>query len=153
MTIATIEQLEAAKARIAERRATAPPHRVHTAKQRGPGQQSPQSFTTRNPPDNHYLTCPHRGAVVATTTGNIVGCGCGGTRVEFYECQHFDGEAVLLDCKTWAKARNQEKIQAACPAYKGRTCRECELWSIEGTPGSIEPVTVSPIGGELDNRV
>lgn len=138
MAIATIEQLDAAKARIAERRASAPTRRVHTAKQRGPGtgQQSLQSFITRNPPDNHYLTCPHRGVVVATTTGSMVGCGCGGTRVEFYECQHFDGEAVLLDCKAWAKRANQEKIEAVCPTYKGRTCRECELWAVKAVKGN-----------------
>jgi hypothetical protein len=122
--IATAEQLDVAKARINAMRLSAPPRRVHTAKQRGP---SPQTVVTRNPPDSHYLTCHHRGDVLATTTGNMVGCGCGGTRVEFYECQHFS-EAVLLDCKTWAKNQNQDKVQAACPEYKGRTCKDCELW-------------------------
>jgi hypothetical protein len=126
MTIATVEQLEAAKAMIAARRASAPPRRVHTVRRKGP---TPETFVARNPPPNHYLSCPHRGDAIATTTGNIVGCGCGGTRVEFYECKQFEGEAVLKDCKAWAKKANQEKIQAACPTYKGRTCRNCELWA------------------------
>lgn len=98
---------------------------------KGPGQDvtGPADSKASKPrQDLRYLTCPHRGDVVAEIAGIVVGCGCGGTRVEFYECQHFDGEAVLKDCKAWAKNQNQEKIQEACPTYKSRTCRECELW-------------------------
>lgn len=99
---------------------------------KGPGQYVPELSDKKKSKLKtalEYLTCKHRGNVVATIAGNMVGCGCGGTRVEFYECQHFYGEAVLLDCKQWAKKANQEKIQAACPTYNGRTCRECELWT------------------------
>lgn len=75
-----------------------------------------------------YLSCHHRGPVVGTTTGSVAGMGCGGTRVEFYQCQHFN-EPVLKGCKTWN--RNRDKLRDACPGFNGRTCRECELWKAD----------------------
>ena len=103
---------------------------------RGPGQvkgATPGKTTIKREPNNEpakYLACPHRGKVVGETTGSVAGIGCGGTRVEFYECQHF-GEPVLKGCKTWARDRNRDKLKEACPGFNGRTCRECELWKID----------------------
>lgn len=91
----------------------------------GPGQvksKAPASSQDKS----HYLVCQHRGDVIGKTTGNFVGCGCGGTLIEFYECKHFS-EPVLKDCKGWAWRGNKEKLQAACPTFSGRTCRGCAV--------------------------
>lgn len=69
-----------------------------------------------------WASCPHRGAVVATITGRVAGCGCSGSTVEVYRCEKFN-EPVLKQ----AAARCLEKIQAKAPGYTGRTCRECKI--------------------------
>jgi hypothetical protein len=74
----------------------------------------------------HYLTCPHRGPVLAATSAQTAGCGCSSSRVEFYECRHF-GEPTLKQCAGWAASANRDRLTAACPGYAGRTCRECTL--------------------------
>lgn len=80
-----------------------------------------------------YWTCPHRGPVVATVTGQRAGCGCGGTPIEVYQCAHFK-EPVLKQ----AAARCLEKIQAKAPGYTGRTCRECRV----PMGNNMSPITI-----------
>lgn len=99
---------------------------------RGPGQSklartdSPNKPPDELPPAVRYLKCMYRGKPVAATTGSMVGCGCGGTKVEFYDCQFFH-EPVLKDCKNWAKKANQAKILEICPDFAGKTCRACQV--------------------------
>lgn len=100
---------------------------------RGPGQTRDDvpgktTIRRRDREPAKYLACPQRGPVVAVTTGTVAGMGCGGTKVEFFECLHFH-EPTLKGCKTWARNRNRDKLQEACPGYAGRTCRECELFA------------------------
>ena len=75
---------------------------------------------------NHWLTCPHRGIVLATISGTTAGVGCGSTKWEVYQCNHFN-EPVLKQ----AAPRCQEKIAAEVAGYKGRTCRECKVVQLQ----------------------
>ena len=68
----------------------------------------------------HWLTCPHRGDVLATVTGRAAGCGCGSTSVDVFQCERFT-EPVLVH----AAERCGDAIREAVPAFTGRTCRAC----------------------------
>jgi len=70
----------------------------------------------------HWVTCPHRGAVVATITGRVAGCGCPGSTVEVYQCSHFH-EPVIKQGHPPCLDTLREKV----PGAKGRTCRECKV--------------------------
>lgn len=94
----------------------------------------------------HYLTCPHRGSVVATVSGTTAGCGCGSSRVDVYRCSRF-GEPVLKQ----AAQRCLEKIAAAAPGYAGRTCRECpvpRIGAYDVDPPNAKRIDVLHLMGE-----
>jgi len=86
----------------------------------------------------HWLTCPHRGAVLATVNARSAGCGCSGSTVEVYRCSRF-GEPVVKH----AAARCRDDITSVAPGYTGRTCRNCNL--SEGDDRGTPPTSLSPV--------
>lgn len=77
----------------------------------------------------HWATCPHRGAVVATINGHVAGCGCSGSTIEVYQCSRFD-EPVIKQGKPPCLDTLREKI----PGATGRTCRECSVPTQDAPP-------------------
>lgn len=74
----------------------------------------------------NYLTCPHRGQVLATINGRVAGCGCSSTRIEVYECRYFH-EPVIKQGHPPCLDTLREQV----PGATGRTCRECKVPSQE----------------------
>ena len=74
----------------------------------------------------HWLTCPHRGKVIGSLSGQEAGCGCSSRQVEVYHCNYFSDPVLkqsLSSCK--------EKVQKKFSSYTGRTCKGCNpsVWS------------------------
>lgn len=90
-----------------------------------PGRLGKKDDDEWDPVSLRYITCPYRGPVLTTVTGQQAGCGCGGSVFEVYQCLHPEhhNEPVLKQ----ADARCLEKILAKAPGYTGRTCRECPV--------------------------
>jgi len=89
----------------------------------------------REPERPAYLDCPHRGAVVATITGRVAGCGCFGSTVEVYQCSHFR-EPVIKQGHPPCMDTLREKV----PGATGRTCRECKVPMQAGEPETIPDI-------------
>jgi hypothetical protein len=68
------------------------------------------------------LTCPHRSEPIATIPANTAGCGCAGTKVQVFRCQHFQ-EPVLQR----AADRCLDQLCEIVPQFTGRTCRTCDV--------------------------
>jgi len=69
-----------------------------------------------------WVSCPHRGPVIATINGRVAGCGCSGSTVEVYQCNHFH-EPVIKQGHPPCLDTLREQV----PGATGRTCRECKV--------------------------
>jgi len=66
--------------------------------------------------------CKWRGPVLATITGRVAGCGCSGSTVEVYRCEHFH-EPVIKQGRPPCLDSLREQV----PGATGLTCQTCKV--------------------------
>lgn len=71
---------------------------------------------------SHLAICHHRGPAVTTINVRVAGCVCSSTRIEVYQCRHFN-EPVIKHGHPPCLDTLREQV----PGATGRTCRECKV--------------------------
>ena len=85
-------------------------------------QQEQNGTARQRPPQAAWLTCEHRGEILATLPGATLGTGCRTAEQPVYQCERFDEPVVKR-----AAVTNMRRIRAEVPGYTGRTCKECQV--------------------------
>ena len=111
-------------AHLAQLCRTRPDYRQLWESQRDADPAAPRHTSPASP----WLTCEHRGEILATLPGSTLGTGCRTAQQPVYQCNHF-GEPVAMR----ARASHQDRIAKEVEGYSGRTCQQCEIPQAEIT--------------------